>query len=133
MNTLQKIQLISLTNKVLSELENHIGIKDKDLAEFVIDLAIQSETLEAFQAALKAHDADFNDVLASTVHKLTHKMHPSKMAQSTQAKAQQFPGLAIPNTAPVPIEVKKSTDEEYVAFTCIVVLAYQVFVQKFPS
>jgi ATP-dependent RNA helicase DHX8/PRP22 len=115
MNTLHKIQLISLTNKVISELENHIGIKDKDLAEFVIDLAFKADSVDAFQASLKAHDADFNEGLASAVHKLTHKMHPSKMAQPASTKAQLFPGLAIPNTAPVPIEVKKEPGvEEYV-------------------
>jgi len=36
---LNKLAHLSLVNKVTSELENHIGIADKTLSEFVIDLA----------------------------------------------------------------------------------------------
>ena len=39
MAALNKLAHLSLVNKVTTELENHIGIADKTLSEFIIDLA----------------------------------------------------------------------------------------------
>lgn len=36
---IQRLQYISLCQKVGQELENHIGIKDKALVDFIINLA----------------------------------------------------------------------------------------------
>ena len=39
MDDLESLELLSLVNKVASELHNHLGLSDKTLAEFIIDLA----------------------------------------------------------------------------------------------
>jgi ATP-dependent RNA helicase DHX8/PRP22 len=38
MEALLGLQKLSLVNRVCSELKNHIGVDDKTLAEFIIDL-----------------------------------------------------------------------------------------------
>lgn len=48
MNTIQKLQYISLCSKVTQELENHVGIRDKDLAEYIINLAENAGSQEEF-------------------------------------------------------------------------------------
>ena len=42
---LVKLEKISLVSKVCTELENHLGVNDKDIAEFVIHLAEKHDTV----------------------------------------------------------------------------------------
>ena len=51
MSALNKLAHLSLVNKVTTELENHIGIADKTLSEFIIDLRGSDEP-RAFQRKL---------------------------------------------------------------------------------
>jgi len=46
MDALAKLQYLSLVSKVVTELDNHLGLKDKDLAEFIIKLADESKDLQ---------------------------------------------------------------------------------------
>ena len=39
MDELKKLEHLSLVSKVCTELDNHYNMNDKDLAEFIIDLA----------------------------------------------------------------------------------------------
>ena len=52
LNDLEKLERLSLVSKVCTELENHLGLNDKDLAEFIIDLAEKNETFDKFKKAL---------------------------------------------------------------------------------
>jgi ATP-dependent RNA helicase DHX8/PRP22 len=45
MSELDKLQRLSLVTKVTTELENHVGIGDSDLAEFIIALSEESSTV----------------------------------------------------------------------------------------
>jgi hypothetical protein len=51
--TLERLEHLSLVSRVISELENHFGITDKDVAEFVIDLARTNITFDKFKKALE--------------------------------------------------------------------------------
>jgi hypothetical protein len=42
-----------------TELDNHLGVSDKTLAEFIIDLAKRHPTLPAFRVALEENGAEF--------------------------------------------------------------------------
>ena len=46
MEELRKLEQLSLVSKVCTELDNHYNLNDKDLAEFIIDLAEKNPTLE---------------------------------------------------------------------------------------
>ena len=52
LSDLEKLERLSLVSKVCTELENHLGLNDKDLAEFIIDLAEKNDTFDKFKTAL---------------------------------------------------------------------------------
>ncbi|KAJ7200852.1 hypothetical protein GGX14DRAFT_659617 [Mycena pura] len=61
-----------------SRSDNHIGINDKTLAEFVIALHDQSnKSLPAFRAKLKEEGADFPDSFVENVDRLILSMRPN--------------------------------------------------------
>jgi len=90
MEELSKLEHLSLVSKICTELENHLGLNDKDLgktllmcdrvlidisyfnkftciyiiycvlAEFIIDLAYKNDTLETFKKALLKNGAEFS-------------------------------------------------------------------------
>ena len=62
---LLRLEELSLVSKVCTELENHLGVGEKDLAEFIISLAERNTTLEKFKNALIRNGADFPVCLAS--------------------------------------------------------------------
>lgn len=45
MDAIAKFQYLSLVSKVTTELDNHLGVNNKDLAEFIVNLVDQSPTL----------------------------------------------------------------------------------------
>jgi len=76
MDDLASLELLSLVSKVTSELQNHLGINDKTLAEFVIDQHSQCGSLPEFRAKLDAMGADFPQSLVDSVDRLILTMHP---------------------------------------------------------
>ena len=52
MADLKKLEELSLVSKVCTELENHLGISDKVMAEFCIHKAAKHTTVDKFKAAL---------------------------------------------------------------------------------
>ena len=60
MNAVEKLQYLSLVNKVCQELDHHLGVSDKTLAEFIIDLAKTHKELPAFRAALEENGLDLS-------------------------------------------------------------------------
>lgn len=49
---LEKLEKLSLVSKVCTELENHLGLNDKDTAEFIIHLAEKNDTFDKFKKVL---------------------------------------------------------------------------------
>jgi ATP-dependent RNA helicase DHX8/PRP22 len=114
MDDLQSLELLSLVAKVTSELQNHLGINDKTLAEFVI---AQHETCKGsvpeFKKSLEAMGAEFPNSLVESIDRLILTMHPkhkksvingSDNAKSDMdeldaigKKARVFRGLAVPD------------------------------------
>uniref|UniRef100_A0A8B9SXG9 ATP-dependent RNA helicase DHX8 n=1 Tax=Anas platyrhynchos TaxID=8839 RepID=A0A8B9SXG9_ANAPL len=73
---LAKLEYLSLVSKVCTELDNHLGINDKDLAEFVISLAEKNTTFDTFKAVLMKNGAEFTDSLISNLLRLIQTMRP---------------------------------------------------------
>lgn len=59
MEEINQLEQLSLVSKICTELDNHLGINDKDLAEFIIMLSEKNPTLEKFRAALADNGANF--------------------------------------------------------------------------
>ncbi|XP_030388583.1 ATP-dependent RNA helicase DHX8 [Scaptodrosophila lebanonensis] len=112
MEELQKLEYLSLVSKICTELDNHLGINDKDLAEFIIDLENKHRTYDAFRKALLENGAEFPDSLVQNLQRIINLMRPSRVGADNIKDActsgdlkndkksqlmKMFPGLALPN------------------------------------
>jgi ATP-dependent RNA helicase DHX8/PRP22 len=114
MDDLESLELLSLVSKVTSELQNHLGINEKTLAEFVIAQRIECATFADFKAKLAAVGADFPPSLVESIDRLVQTMHPKfrgkqngshhdpeddKPKRSVEEQTKVFKGLSIPDKA----------------------------------
>ncbi|XP_053689377.1 ATP-dependent RNA helicase DHX8 [Sabethes cyaneus] len=109
MDELEQLEHLSLVSKICTELENHLGLNDKDLAEFIIDLADKNPSLDGFKKVLAENGAEFSESFISNLLRIIQLMKPPKQKKGgTQYSdfedddrvknlAMKFPGLAIPN------------------------------------
>ncbi|XP_023137207.2 ATP-dependent RNA helicase DHX8 [Amphiprion ocellaris] len=116
---LSQLEYLSLVSKVCTELDNHLGISDKDLAEFVISLAEKQTSFDGFKALLVQNGAEFTDSLISNLLRLIQTMRPPSKASTSKASEpkpksekdklkEMFPALCRPND-PTP---KRLLDED---------------------
>ncbi|RDB29374.1 Pre-mRNA-splicing factor ATP-dependent RNA helicase prp22 [Hypsizygus marmoreus] len=108
------LEFLSLVAKITQEIDNHTGIHDKTLAEFIISLHDQSnKSLPAFKQKLKEVGADFPESFVENVDRLILSMHPKHKKKYTKPAEQNgkdtedgvlseqekqkrlFPGLAL--------------------------------------
>lgn len=109
MNEIAKLEYLSLVSKICTELDNHLGINDKDMAEFIIDLADKNNTFESFKKALQENEAEFSDSFIANLLRIIQHMRPKKAATTSkegfedkpktelEMKRERFPFLALPN------------------------------------
>ncbi|KAL8840704.1 MAG: hypothetical protein Q9170_001222 [Blastenia crenularia] len=115
MDDLDSLELLSLVSKVTSELQNHLGINDKTLAEFVIAQHSRCQSLTDFKSQLEKVGAEFPQSLVESVDRLVLTMHPKYKGKKngfgdlvraqkvdndidvTDKKARIFKGLAVPD------------------------------------
>ncbi|KMU85291.1 pre-mRNA-splicing factor ATP-dependent RNA helicase prp22 [Coccidioides immitis H538.4] len=121
MDDLQSLELLSLVSRVTTELQNHLGINDKTLAEFVIDQHLKcGGSFKEFKGSLEGMGAEFPQSLMESIDRLVLAMHPKyKPKQNAtdkhsserengngakindiEMKAKVFKGLAMPDKAP---------------------------------
>ena len=115
MDDLASLELLSLVSKVTSELQNHLGIHEKTLAEFVIAQHSQCQSLPKFQARMKEMGGDFPNSLVESIDRLILTMHPKHRGKANEhstgtqvhgdgprlndfeKKTRIFKGLAVPD------------------------------------
>eukprot|EP00954_Amorphochlora_amoebiformis_P019370 1332178-Amorphochlora_amoeboformis.AAC.2 len=116
MSALNKLQHLSLVQKVCEELENHVGVNNKDLAEFIIHLAGDSANANDFAKKISSNGATFQRSFIDSLYKIINLMKPRSSARTKSSghgqmdekktqyigkhknkKAKAFPGLAMPN------------------------------------
>ncbi|OAL54359.1 ATP-dependent RNA helicase-like protein DHX8 [Pyrenochaeta sp. DS3sAY3a] len=109
MEDISNFEYLSLVNRVTSELDNHVGVSDKTLAEFVIDTHLKSKGVADFKDRLEAMGAEFAQSLVESIDRLILRLHPKyKSANRAEAstegknrdddtdrKTRVFKGLAI--------------------------------------
>ena len=128
---LLKLQHLALVSKVSQELDNHLGVSDRTLAEFVIELANDSRDASAFGVALKENGAELSPALAESLFALVATLKPGAVPGSaaparsaapaaraghTNPAATKYPGLATADTRERAREIDrelaaKQTDE----------------------
>ena len=65
---------LSVTARLYAELENHLGISEKTLAEFIIELASGQSSQREFQKALIANHAEMPDSLVQTIWNVIQRL-----------------------------------------------------------
>ena len=118
MDDLESLELLSLVSKVTSELQNHLGINDKTLAEFVIEQHSKCDSLPKFKSQMETMGADFPNSLVESVDRLILTMHPRHKGKTrngktggakagedeslddVEKKTRIFKGLAMPDRDP---------------------------------
>ncbi|XP_075890985.1 ATP-dependent RNA helicase DHX8 [Nelusetta ayraudi] len=71
---IKRLEYLSLVSKVVTELENHLDISEKCLAEFIIHLAEKHPTFDEFKAALCENGAHFTDTFTDNLLRLINTM-----------------------------------------------------------
>lgn len=111
MDDFLNLELLSLVSKVTSELQNHVGVSDKTLAEFLIAQRLESKSGDDFRKKLDGIGADFPPSLVDSLDRLVLTMHPKfkgkgkngaaqeeeRHERTLQEKEQAFGGLALPD------------------------------------
>ncbi|KAF1955873.1 P-loop containing nucleoside triphosphate hydrolase protein [Byssothecium circinans] len=110
MDDLENLEYLGLVSKIASEIENHIGVADKTLAEFVINTHAEAKGLTDFETKLKDVGAEFPRSLVESIDRLILTLHPKYKKGAAPAvrddddddddksrKARVFRGLAIPD------------------------------------
>lgn len=115
MDDLESLELLSLVSKVTSELQNHLGINDKTLAEFVIAQHSKCPSLAEFKTQMEGMGAEFPQSLVESIDRLILTMHPKHKGKSkggdgrngsageenglgeVDKKTRIFKGLAMPD------------------------------------
>ncbi|KAG2187395.1 hypothetical protein INT44_005083 [Umbelopsis vinacea] len=104
MEDLQQLEKLSLVNKIVSELNNHVGLNDKGVAEYILHLHDQAKgSFETFKKSLNDSGADFPASLVESLNRVINTMKPKKGSTQSQEepimsadeKALRFPGLAM--------------------------------------
>lgn len=86
---MEALAKLSLVSKVMAELENHVGVRDKVLAEFIIHLAESADEIEQFEAKLAEVGSEFPTALVQRLYEfIVAKSRPVIPKES-------FPGLSI--------------------------------------
>jgi ATP-dependent RNA helicase DHX8/PRP22 len=113
MDDLASLELLSLVSKITSELQNHLGISDKTLAEFVIAQHSKCPSLDDFRSQMAAMGAEFPQSLVESIDRLIFTMHPQYKGKrqdggtngqigqdssfEVDKKTRVFKGLAMPD------------------------------------
>lgn len=122
MSSLSELQKLGLISKICSELDNHLGFSDKTLAEYIVFLAGQHESGPSFHKALQENGADFPLSFAENLLRIIKTISFNSQSSSENQNYQtstgkltpaafvprnendiKFPGLAVANSAPVPL------------------------------
>lgn len=107
MDELKKLEHLSLVSKVCTELENHLDISDKDLADFIIVLANKSQDFDDFKKNLTDAEANFSDSLMATLFRLiTHMKKTSDTIESSNEDEKKNDDYKPPNKSD--LELKKA-------------------------
>jgi ATP-dependent RNA helicase DHX8/PRP22 len=76
MEHIRKFQELLVTQKIMLFLEQEVGLRDKVLAEFILSLARQSQTVTEFEAHLVENGAEFTIDLINSLYAMITRVVP---------------------------------------------------------
>lgn len=74
--SLKKLKEIPVVNKIMQELDRSLGVKDKILAEFILDIAKKCSSVAEFEKELISNEAEFSIDLVNTIYATATRMLP---------------------------------------------------------
>ena len=87
MDDLSDLELVGLVSKVVSEVQNHLGVVDRNLADFIIAQRVASDTFETFQQKMGGIGGDsLSTSFLESIDRLVRMMHPSMKPKNTDAR-----------------------------------------------
>ena len=92
MDELKNLEYLSLVSKICTELDNHLGINDKVLAEFLIHLAQKSPSYEVFRTELIENEAELPDSFSSNLYRIVQKMLPTPLKKVKAENSAEYGG-----------------------------------------
>ena len=123
---MDELARLELVNKVVSRLEEEVGIGDRTLAEFVIHLAQEAGTPVAFVDSLAKNGADFSDDLSRQIFALVEDAStplPEAPVRQKQPEKQQERKRPRPTGGPAELyEVYAGSVTKVTDFGCFVEL-----------
>jgi hypothetical protein len=109
---------LSLVSKICTELENHVCVNEKDLAEFIIYFAEKNDTFETIKNALVKTGAEFSDSCIANLLRIIQDMEPKRQKESSPQSqneedwlAEMFSGQATPNDPKCEATVDEDEEE----------------------
>ncbi|KAM1527217.1 hypothetical protein ACFXTI_016407 [Malus domestica] len=84
----KNLEYLSLVSKVFSELETHLSLGDKVVAEFVIDMGLKYQTADEFDAKLKENGVNLPDYTGRALLTAIHTILPPKPKAEKVSKKQ---------------------------------------------
>lgn len=86
---MEALERLSVVSRITTELHNHWGLQDRDLAEFIVHLGEEASSLEDFSSQLKENGASVSSSLAvslyTTIQKLSSKKKKEKASSSSSS------------------------------------------------
>lgn len=79
----KRFKHLQVIDRLMTEMDSALQIRDKVLAEFVLDLAKKCKTVMQFETLLEQNGADFSIELISTIFALITKMLPEFFERKT--------------------------------------------------
>eukprot|EP00923_Selenidium_pygospionis_P024373 GHVN01042270.1.p1 GENE.GHVN01042270.1~~GHVN01042270.1.p1 ORF type:complete len:1135 (+),score=156.61 GHVN01042270.1:80-3484(+) len=89
MDELEELERLSVISKVAREINNHLGIKDKDVAEYVVHLGKNSGSIDEFHSQLLDAECDVSTSLATHLFKLIGASSSKKRKAEEKATDQR--------------------------------------------
>lgn len=82
-----------------AELEVHLGLSEKTLSEFIIDLSKGKRNVKEFQSSLNKNGAELPASLVETIWNIIQRLMPAQAKQGRPATGAggKYSGLAIPD------------------------------------
>ncbi|CAH2045361.1 unnamed protein product [Thlaspi arvense] len=115
---LEELNHLSLVSNVCNELETHLGPSPKYLAEFIIDIGRNTETVDEFDKKLKENGAEMPDYFVRSLLTVIHGIYPpqpkseKKIEDVEEGERGKFKGLAIKDTKDKVKELEEEIERE---------------------
>ncbi|KAH7263056.1 P-loop containing nucleoside triphosphate hydrolase protein [Fusarium tricinctum] len=111
MDDLLNLELLSLVSKVTSEVQNHLGVGEKTVAEFLIAKRTECSSFDEFRDNLETTTPGLPPSLVESIDRLVLALHPKfkgkakpntdeHHSRTFEEKEKVFSGLALPDKEP---------------------------------